>query len=124
MKFTLLSLLFSMSLFYAHTQILSDVTLNLNTGGEVYDVAYDSFRDLYIVVGDFNSIQGQARNNFALIDASTLQVTNENPITSINGIIRTVDYIHYIAPFPQFQQYDYIYIGGDFTSINGNNIIL
>ena len=121
MKFTLLSLLFSMSLFYAHTQILSDVTLNLNTGGEVYDVAYDSFRDLYIVVGDFNSIQGQARNNFALIDASTLQVTNENPITSINGIIRTVDYIHYIAPFPQFQQYDYIYIGGDFTSINGNN---
>ncbi|MDA7762198.1 hypothetical protein N8927_03275 [Crocinitomicaceae bacterium] len=102
-------------------QTLSDVTIDLNPGGEVYDVAYDSFRDLYIVVGDFNSIQGQARNNFALIDASTLQVTNENPITSINGVIRTVEYIHYTAPFPQFQEYDYIYIGGDFTSINGNN---
>ena len=110
-----------MSLMCAYGQSLHDVTLDLNSGGEVYDVAFDDSRNLYIIVGDFTSVQGQLRNNFALIDASTLQVTNENPITSINGIIRTVDYIHYVAPFPQFQQYDYIYIGGDFTSINGNN---
>ncbi len=121
MKIFLSFIMFFFLLGNVHGQTLSNVTLDLNPGGEVYDVAYDSFRDLYIVVGDFTSIQGQARSNFAIIDASTLQVTNENPITSINGVIRTVDYIHYTAPFPQFQEYDYIYIGGNFTSINGNN---
>ena len=59
--FILLSLLCSMSFLCAYGQSLHEVTLDLNVGGEVYDVTYDGTKDVYVVVGDFTSIQGQAR---------------------------------------------------------------
>jgi hypothetical protein len=95
---------------------LSDITLDLNSGGEVYDVAFDDSRNLYIIVGDFTSVQGQSRKNLAILDGTTLQCTNEAPITSMNGVIRTIEF----AKFQNQSQYTrYLYIGGSFTSING-----
>ena len=107
-----------MSFLCTYGQVLSDVTLDLNSGGEVYDVAFDEYRDLYIIVGNFNSVQGQSRNNFAILDGTSLQLSNENPITQINGVIRAVEIAHWST---QGQMYEFVYIGGDFTSINGNN---
>ena len=118
MKFILLSLLFSMLLFCAYGQSLHNVTLDLNVGGEVYDVTYDDTKDVYVVVGDFNSIQGQARKNLAFIDANTMQVTSNNPISSIDGHITSVEYLEVAGAIPGWFNY-YLYIGGDFSMING-----
>ena len=108
------ALLFS---FASGAQILKNSTpalnVNLNSGGVVYDVDYDSFYNAYVIVGNFNSINGVTRNNFAFIDANTLAVLTYNPITSINGEIRTVE----VVKNNSFNT-SYIYIGGNFTSLN------
>lgn len=109
-----------MSFLCAYGQSLHDVTLDLNVGGEVYDVTYDDTRDLYIVVGDFTVIQGQARKNLAFIDANTMQVTSNNPISSMDGYITSVEYVKVINSSGGFSFVNhYLYIGGNFSSING-----
>jgi hypothetical protein len=92
-----------------YSQQLTAYTLNLNSGGVVYDVALDSVRNQYLVVGNFTSINGQSRNNLAFIDASTFAVLSTNIISSIDGPIKSVA----IKGLK-------IYLGGTFTSINGN----
>ena len=77
------------------TQVLIGANLNLNPGGVIHDVAYDSYYDAYIVVGNFTTINGQPRNNLAFIDASMDSVRAYNPITSIDGAIRSVEIYTY-----------------------------
>ena len=99
-------------------QILKTDNLDLNPGGVVYDVVYDKINDDYIVVGDFTSIKGVSRQNLAIVDASTFNVTSINPISSINGAIRTVEIQQTPASFPN-DGLSRLFVGGDFTIING-----
>jgi hypothetical protein len=119
-------------LFSAHSfgQILKNTSLNLNAGGVIHDVVYDSYYDAYIVVGDFTSINGQPRNNLAFIDANTMNVMSYNPITSIDGEIRTVEFYSNIPLYTTFppdpinpdgRRY-YLYLGGNFGTINGDSV--
>lgn len=105
----------------ANGQILKDTDLNLNSGGAIYDVAYDSYYDAYIVVGDFSSVDGQARNNLAFIDANTFDLLPQAPISSIDGIIRSVEVVNNISTYNAILgagHRNFIYLGGDFKTIN------
>lgn len=108
----------------AQGQILKTTNLNLNTGGVIHDVAYDSYYDAYIVVGNFTSINGQPRNSLAFIDANTYAVMPQAPITNVNGIIRSVEVVNFV-PHTNVTlgngHRDYIYLGGDFTIINSQS---
>lgn len=119
-------------LFSAHSfgQILKTTDLNLNTGGVIHDVVYDSYYDAYIVVGDFDFINNEPRNNLAFIDANTMDVMPYNPISSIDGEIRTVEFYSAIPIYtsstidplnPDGRRY-YLYLGGNFGNINGNSV--
>lgn len=100
------------------TQTLKTDLLDLNAGGTVYDVIYDELKDQYIVAGDFTSIQGVARQNLAIIDASTFTVAANNPISSIDGAIRTLALRQTPASFPN-DGLSRLFLGGEFTSVNG-----
>lgn len=106
-------------------QVLLPTNLNLNVGGVIHDVAYDDYYDAYIVVGDFSTINGQSRNNLAFVDATTLTVLSQAPVTGINGAIRTVEVVNFVphsgAPGAGFR--NYIYLGGNFTTVNTNTKI-
>jgi len=118
---------------FSHEQILSSANLDLNPGGVIYDVAYDSYTNSYIVVGDFISINGFPRFNMAFIDANTLTVKTDNPITSIDGVIRSVEVFDDGTPFylsiPSFPPPPadglrrFVYIGGDFNTVNGEPLV-
>jgi len=84
--------------------------LNLNPGGVIYDI--EKFGSNYIVVGDFTSIGGVARNNMAIIDSATMTVSGLAPINAIDGAIQTVKYLNLGTT-------SYIFIGGEFTTVNG-----
>ncbi len=99
----------------AHGQILKTANLNLNTGGVIHDVVYDSYSQCYIVVGNFISINGTPRTNIAFIKASDYSIAAFNPIISIDGEIRSVA----IAKNTSYN-YSYLYLGGDFSLVNGN----
>ena len=87
----------------------------------IHDVVYDSYYDAFIVVGDFTSINGQTRNNLAFIDANTYALMSQAPILSINGVIRSVEHYSYFYNHPILgaTTRSYLYLGGDFTLING-----
>ena len=120
MKYFLTLVVFFCFLENSYGQILSDVTLDLNVGGEVYDVAFDEYNNTYVVVGDFDWVQGQSRKNIAFIDANTLTVTSLNPILSIDGIITSVEYVKVAGTNVGWYDH-YIYIGGSFDTINGQS---
>lgn len=123
MKHLIYTLLFVLIGANSFGQILKDANLNLNSGGVIYDVAYDSYYDAYIVVGDFTSINNQLRTNLAFIDANSFAVMPQAPITTINGEIRSVEFYSYFYMHPALgpAQRSYIYLGGSFTLINGNS---
>lgn len=91
--------------------------ITVSTGGRVYDVENIPEMNAYVVVGDFDSINGVARNNIALIDKTTYAVKNNAPFTpaglNVDGIIRSVEYLVTRNGFD-------IIIGGNFITINGN----
>lgn len=104
-------------------QTLKTSNFTLNTGGAIYDVAYDSYYNAYIVVGNFTTINGQARNNLAFINADDFTVMTQAPISSIDGEIRSVEIMNNHPVFhPVLGSGDrqFLYIGGNFTNINGN----
>lgn len=101
-----------------HAQILMTDNLDLNPGGEVFDVVYDEINNDFIVAGDFTSIQGVARQNLAIIDAVTMTVSSINPISSINGAIHALE-IYQEAPVFPSNGLSRLYLGGNFTTING-----
>jgi hypothetical protein len=117
----LLTLLFLLICATGFSQILKNTNLNLNAGGVIYDVAYDSYYDAYVVVGDFSSINGQPRNNLAFIDANSLGLMSQTPITGINGVIRSVEVVNDVSTYNVtlgLGERHFIYLGGDFTTVN------
>lgn len=71
-----------------YSQILRNVPLNLNAGGEVFDAVYVPQLDKYLLVGSFTSINGQARNKHAfLTNNGQLDPTVITTITAISGNI-------------------------------------
>lgn len=123
-KLTILILLFCYN--FGYSQVLKNVPLNLNAGGAVYDVVYDNYLNAYIIVGDFTSVNGQARNNIAFINANNFSLisTATQPLPIVNGVIRTVE-IHKkesettCCPVATSQGIYSIFIGGEFTTVNG-----
>lgn len=108
--FLILSVFFSV---VSNAQTLKTTSLNLSTNGRIYDVAYIPTVNAYVVVGEFTTINGISRRNFAYLNGNNLSVIAGNPITTIDGAIRSVSYYtdgsnHYLA------------IGGEFNTINGN----
>lgn len=110
----------------ANAQVLLPTNLILNSGGVIHDVAYDSYYDAYIVVGNFTTINGQPRNNLAFIDAGSDSLMPQAPISNINGAIRSVEVVNFVLhthPSLGNGHRNYIYLGGNFTSINSQTKI-
>jgi len=100
-------------------QVLVTANLNLSTGGYINDVVYDPYHDCYIVVGNFTTINSIARKNIAFINASNLTVNTDPylaPLTNIDGEIRCVEIT---TTSTVNYQYYHLYIGGNFSTING-----
>lgn len=90
-------------------QQLSPTTFNLNPGGYVSDVVYFEPSDSYIIVGEFNSINGVPRSNIAFLNSSLTQLQSYNPILGSDGYFQTITVYQ-----------NRIFVGGDFTSLNPN----
>lgn len=112
--FTILSLL--LSCFSGKAQVLKTTNLNLSTNGRVYDVTYIPSVNSYAVAGEFTTINGVARRNLAFINATTFTVQSSNPITTIDGAIRSIEYKS-VDLNGTLQ--NYIILGGEFNTING-----
>lgn len=95
-------------------------SLNLNTGGEVFDVEYLEVIDKYVVVGKFSSIGGVSCSNIAFLD----EYFDVDPLTwnsvfqqGANAPIHAVAaYRYYIGGGVYTTA---IHIGGVFTSFGG-----
>lgn len=88
--------------------------LDLNPGGVIYSVIDDPYHNCYIVAGDFTSINGVAKDKFAFINKDlSLNTTITYPQLVLNGEIRAM-------AFHKDGGQSYVYIGGDFTQVNGN----
>lgn len=103
--------------FNSNAQTLKTTNLNLSTDGKVYDVEYIPSVNAYVVVGEFTTIGGFARKNLAYLNANNLTVIGGNPISSIDGAIRSVEYHSFVNAGTT---YHYMAIGGEFNTINGN----
>lgn len=109
----------------ARAQILKNSNLNLNAGGVIYDVDYNSITKTYAVVGKFTSVNGIAVSNIFFIDSigqiSPLTTTTNTlvifdaPITSAKFYQTPVSN----APLIPAGQYRYLYLGGFFNMVNG-----
>ncbi|MES2555566.1 MAG: hypothetical protein V4604_05405 [Bacteroidota bacterium] len=99
--------------FSGNAQVLKTTNLNLSTNGRIYDVEYIPSANVYVVVGEFTTINGVARRNMAFLNGSFFNVLSSvNPITSIDGAIRSVEYKNVGTDH-------YMVIGGEFNTING-----
>lgn len=112
-----------------NSQVLINQSIDLNPGGVVHDIAYDSYRDMYIVVGDFSTIQSGNRNNIAFLNGQDLSLLSEadHPKIETNGPVYSVA-LHKKESFftcPPLLPCQYttgrysIFFGGDFTTIDG-----
>ncbi len=114
MKKTLFILLFFFWVSLGHSQILRNVSLNLNTGGEVFDAAYIPSIKRYIIVGNFSSVNGstQLRHAFlyenGTLDTYTLGISSISGNNVVSGAFYSIEVIQ-----------NKIYIAGDFYLING-----
>lgn len=118
-------LLFNVS--FIHSQVLRNVNVNLNTNGLVMDVEYIPQADMYIVVGEFTSINGTARKNFAALRGTDFSVLPMNPIVAAtsNGRFTSVEHIYFPAETVgnmTIPGRHLLYLGGNFTQLNGNAI--
>lgn len=126
MRYFIFTLFFALiGLSNTNAQILKNTLLNLNAGGKVYDVAYDKSHNVYYIVGDFTSVAGNPRKNFAVINGNTMNLMGANPIASMDGVIRSVELIksHKYVYLPNGADYVdtiySVYLGGNFQTING-----
>lgn len=87
------------------SQILKNVNLNLNAGGEVYDVTYISNIKKYIAVGNFTTINGVSRNNIAFLNEDFS--VNGGTIPAVNGKVYCVEFVG-----------SSVVIGGNFSTFN------
>jgi PKD-like domain len=100
--------------FAGNAQVLKTTNLNLSTNGRIYDIAYIPNVNSYAVVGEFTSINGTPRKNLAFINATTFTVQSSNPITTIDGAIRSIEY----TTINNGTLHNYIVLGGEFNTIN------
>lgn len=82
----------------------------INAGGKINAMAFDSLNNIIYIVGDFVQVSLSSRKNLAAINKSTGAVIGSfNPISSMTGSIASLQVIG-----------NRLYLGGDFTAINGN----
>jgi hypothetical protein len=108
-----------------HAQALIDRILDLNPGGVIYDVAYDDENDLYILVGDFTSIDGEFVQNIAFINATDYTVNtslNYNVVEAIDGPIYTVEFAKTISISLGVQHRYHLFLGGAFTTLTVDGV--
>ncbi|MDH4472525.1 MAG: hypothetical protein QE487_07935 [Fluviicola sp.] len=91
--------------FAGNAQVLSNQTINLTAGGEIYDMTYISSLNQYMVVGSFTQINGSTRNKVAFIDENGTLSPTILPWT-ITGVIFCCE-----------ASGSNIYLGGDFSAI-------
>ena len=104
-----------------HGQELIATSLNLDAGASVFDVVDIPPLNCYLIVGDFNEVNGVPRKKLAFLDKTTLQLKLENvynPISSIDGDIYCAE-VYYYRPsvFPPAYSIS-IYLGGNFNNIS------
>lgn len=99
-------------------QELIDTGDNLDVNGEVYTVkVLNENSNTAIIAGDFNEINGiSGFHNIALVNLANFTVSSIPGITSINGPIHDVALDRRGVGLAIM---DKIYIGGNFTQING-----
>jgi hypothetical protein len=96
------------------SQVLLDHTppLFFNPGGVVNCVAYDSTKNVYILGGEFTTVNSSPRLNLCFLDSASLSLKTVAPfvglITSIDGPINALKIVG-----------NRIFVGGSFTQING-----
>ncbi len=88
----------------------------LNAGGFVTSIVDDSLNNKIYIGGNFTSVNGSARKNIARLTynqfLNTYTLDTWAPITSMTGQINCM------------AKYDnMLYIGGNYTSINGNSLL-
>lgn len=98
-----------------YPQVLISSFPDLNSGGQINSVVEDSLNNKVYVAGNFTSIGGIARKNIARLHHNTVTNTYTvdagwNPVISMTGEI-----------FSLARYNNRVYLGGNFTSINGNN---
>lgn len=96
--------------FPARTQNIDATFPQLNPGGVVNAMVEDTVTGILYIAGNFTSVNGVARRNIAAIQLSnnTLIATFQ-PVTAMTGSVNAL--VKYA---------NYIYVGGSFTSVNGN----
>lgn len=117
--FTLIS-----SFGWGQVLIQSGTNLNLNSGGEIFDVEFLEESNKYVVVGNFTSINnGISRTNITILN-SNFSVYNSiifDENMSTNGPIYAVDSYRYSSGAGQWTTA--LYFGGDFTTVTYNSTI-
>lgn len=94
----------------ASSQQFDHAFVQLNSGGQIHAVLEDSINQIIYIAGNFTSVNGISRRNLAAIDAQSYALINTfNPVASMSGEILCM------ARFA-----NKLYIGGNFTSMNGN----
>src|SRR5690606_16754695 len=94
--------------------------LNINSGGIIYDVEHDPHNNVYILVGDFNSIGGISVNNIAFVNDQTFAVDTSyklNVIQAIDGPIHAVELRQYLSRFLPFNHFYHLFLGGAFSNV-------
>ncbi|MBX7096042.1 MAG: hypothetical protein K1X56_15080, partial [Flavobacteriales bacterium] len=82
----------------------------INAGGKINAMAFDSLNNIIYIAGDFVQVSLSSRKNLAAINKGTGAVIGSfNPISSMTGSIASLQVIG-----------NRLYLGGDFTAINGN----
>lgn len=104
-------------------QQLLSTSLDLNSGGVIYDVVYDKTHNGYFVVGNFSSIGGVPVQNIAFINESDYTVNTAaylNPVLSIDGEIRTIALeIEFNIGCSCWKKH--LYLGGNFGTVEASN---
>lgn len=104
-----------------HGQELIATSLNLDPGASIFDVVDIPPLNCYLIVGDFNEVNGIPRKKLAFLDKNTLQLKLENvynPISLIDGDIYCAEVHFYIPPILPAAYSISIYLGGNFNNIS------
>lgn len=105
MKKLLVFLVFLSTVWQLNAQVLNSNNLDLPANEEIFDMTYVSNLGEYMIVGNFSSINGQARSRVAFVNEDGSLSPTVLPWT-INGTVFTCEVLG-----------TNIFLGGNFTSI-------
>lgn len=110
-----LYLLLLFSIFYSNSKTQSLITSfpQLNAGGYINSIVDDSTNNKFYIAGNFTSVNGTARRNIARFSYNVL--SNSYVLDAWNPVTAMVGEIYCLAKYNND-----LYIGGNFTSANGN----